>query len=69
MKKVHVWIVAFIALFLSGTSWAHQRGVTELSEGNVRKIYVNKPLVGTSGYVVGEWENGQVRLEMFNLPS
>jgi hypothetical protein len=69
MKKVQVLTAAFIALFLSGTSWAHHRGVTELSEGNVRKIYVNKPLVGTKGYVVGDWENGKVRAEMFNLPA
>ncbi len=69
MKKVHVWIVAFIALFLSGTSWAHQRGVSEISEGTIRTVYINKPLVGAKGYVVGDWENGQVRVEVWNFPS
>jgi hypothetical protein len=69
MKKYQVLAFAFVALLFSGTSWAHQRGVTELSEGNVRKVYIKKPLVGAKGYVVGDWENGQVRVELWNLPS
>ncbi len=69
MKKVHVWVVAFFALFLSGTSWAHQRGVSEISEGTIRTVYIKKPLVGAKGYVVGDWENGQVRVEVWNFPS
>ena len=63
MNEVHVWRVAFIALFLCGTSWAHQRAVSEISEGTIRTVYIKKPVVGAKGYVVEDWENGQVRVE------
>lgn len=43
-------------------------GVTELGEGNVRKVYIDAPLVGAKGYIVGDWENGQVRVEAKNFP-
>ena len=56
-------------MFLSGISLAHQRGVSEISEGTIRNVYIKKPLVGAQGYVVGDWEGGQVRVEVWNFPS
>ena len=52
-----------------GTSWAAQRGVTEISEGTIRTVYIDKPLVGSKGYVVADWEKGQVRVEVKNFPA
>lgn len=69
MKKVQVLLVSFLVMFLSGISWAHQRGVSEISEGTIRKVYIKKPLVGAQGYVVGDWEGGQVRVEVWKFPS
>ena len=69
MKKVQVLLVTFLVVFLSGISLAHQRGVSEISEGTIRNVYIKKPLVGAQGYVVGDWEGGQVRVEVWNFPS
>ncbi len=69
MKKVQVLLVTFLVIFLSGISLAHQRGVSEISEGTIRNVYNKKPLVGAQGYVVGDWEGGQVRVEVWNFPS
>ena len=69
MKKYQVLAIALVALLFSGTSWAHQRGVSEISEGTIRTVYIKKPLVGAQGYVVGNWDNGQVRVEVWNFPS
>ena len=44
-------------------------GATELSEGTVRTLYVDKPLVGAKGYVVGDWQKGQVRAEVKDFPA
>ncbi len=44
-------------------------GATELSEGTIRKLYVDKPLIGAKGYVVGDWQNGQVRVEVKDFPA
>ena len=44
-------------------------GVTELSEGTIRKLYVDKPLIGAKGYVVGDWQKGQVRVEVKAFPA
>ncbi len=68
MKKTQVAVVIGITLLLCATAWAAQRGVTEISEGTIRKVYINKPLIGAKGYVVGDWENGQVRVEVKNFP-
>ena len=43
--------------------------MSEISEGTIRTVYIKKPLVGAKGYVVGDWENGQVRVEVWNFPS
>ena len=69
MKKRQVAAVTIvIALLLVGTSWAAQRGVTEINEGTIRNLYIKKPLVGAKGYVVADWETGQVRVEVKNFP-
>ena len=68
MKKVQILAVALMILLFSGTPWAHQRGVSEISEGTIRKVYIKKPLVGAKGYVVGDWEKGEVRVEVKNFP-
>ncbi len=68
MKKVQILSVALALILFAGTSWAHRRGASEISEGTIRKVYIKKPLVGATGYVVGDWENGQVRVEVKNFP-
>ena len=68
MKKIQILVFAVVTLLLSGIVWAHQRGVSEISEGTIRKVYINKPMVGAKGYVVGDWEKGQVRVEVSNFP-
>lgn len=71
---VAVAAVAAVALFLFGTSYVGQRdmmgkrGVTELGEGTIRKVYIEKPLVGAKGYVVADWEGGAVRVEVKDFP-
>ncbi len=69
MKKVQILAVAIVTFLLFGTSWAAQRGVSEISEGTIRKLYINKPLVGAKGYVVADWQKGRVRVEVKKLPS
>ena len=44
------------------------RAVSEINEGTVRKTYVDKPLIGTKGYVVGDWKKGEARVEVMNFP-
>ena len=46
-----------------------KRGVTELSEGTIRRLYIDTPLVGAKGYVVADWEKGEVRLEVQSFPA
>ena len=46
-----------------------KRGVTELSEGTIRRLYIETPLVGAKGYVVADWEKGEVRLQVQNFPA
>ncbi len=69
MKKVPSVVGAFSALFLSGSSVVAQRGVSEINEGTIRRVYIDKPLVGVKGYVVGDWEKGQVRVEVKDFPA
>lgn len=42
--------------------------VTEIWEGTVRKVYINKPLNGARGYVVGDYRKGEVRVEVKDFP-
>ena len=44
-------------------------GATELLEGTVRTLYVDKPLIGAKGYVVADWQKGQVRAEVKDFPA
>ena len=44
-------------------------GATELTEGTIRTLYVDKPLVGAKGYVVADWQKGQVRAEVKDFPA
>lgn len=68
MRTMKILMITMVAFVMTGTSWAAQRGVSEISEGTIRTVYINKPLVGAKGYVVGDWENGQVRVEVKNFP-
>ncbi len=60
--------LAVVALFVT-PAWAAQRGVTELGEGTIRNVYVDVPLVGAKGYLVADWEAGQIRVEVKNFPA
>ena len=68
MKKAHTFVAVLATIFYVGTSLAATRGVTEINEGTVRKVYVDSPLVGAKGYVVADWGKGQVRVEAQNFP-
>ncbi len=68
MRKWHFLLVLpVVALLATPAAWA-AKGVTELSEGVVRTTYVDAPQVGAKGYVVADWENGQIRVEVSNFP-
>ncbi len=72
MKKIQILSVLVslvVVLLLWGTSRAHQRGVTEISEGTVLKVFIKKPFIGAKGYVIGDWEKGQVRVEVKDFPA
>ncbi|GMQ80575.1 MAG: hypothetical protein BMS9Abin05_0003 [Rhodothermia bacterium] len=75
MKAILNTVAVLVFLFISATTGFGQssdvrhRGVSEMNEGTVRKVYVDKPLVGAKGYVVGDWDKGQVRVEVKNFPS
>ena len=68
MRKFWILVAALAFLILPDTSWAHRNGVTELKEGTIKKLYVNKPFVGAKGYVIGHWADGLVRVEVMNFP-
>ncbi len=61
--------VAMIAGLLTSQAFAAQIGVTEIAEGTVRTVYVDKPMVGARGYVVADWEAGDVRVEVKDFPA
>ncbi len=69
MKKVAILVGALAALPFSSAPLAAQRGVTEINEGTVRNVYINTPLVGARGYVVGDYAEGQVRVEVMDFPA
>ena len=43
-----------VAVLLASPAFADQIGVTEIAEGTVRTVYVDKPMVGARGYVVAD---------------
>lgn len=69
MKRVLFLQLALGALLISAAPLAAQVGATEIYEGTVRKVYINRPLIGAKGYVVANWEAGQVRVEVMDFPS
>ena len=69
MKTIQFGAVVLMTLILTATGWAHQRGVTEINEGTVRQVYIDKPLIGVDGYVVADWGKGEVRVEVRNFPA
>ena len=60
---------AVIAGLLTSQAVGAQIGVTEIAEGTVRTVYVDKPMVGARGYVVADWEAGDVRVEVKDFPA
>ncbi|MCH7876292.1 MAG: hypothetical protein IH965_13475 [Gemmatimonadetes bacterium] len=69
MKAIPILAVAFATALLPMPALLAQRGVSEINEGTVRRTYVDRPLIGARGYVVGDWEQGQVRVEVVNFPT
>ena len=69
MRLWHALLGLSVVALLATPAWAAQRGVTELGEGTVRNVYVDAPLVGAKGYLVADWEAGQVRVEVKNFPA
>ena len=72
MKKIQilpVLVSLIVLLSIVETSWAAKRGVSEIDEGTIWKLYIDKPLVGAKGYVVADWEKGEVRIEVKNFPA
>jgi len=59
---------AFLILLVAAST-AYSHGVAELKEGTVRQVYVDKPLIGAKGIIVGDWHNGQVRVEVQKFPA
>lgn len=70
MKSVQTSAL-FAAIFLltAVCSVAQHKGVSEVNEGPVRQVYVDRPLIGARGYVVGDWDRGQVRVEVSDFPA
>ncbi len=69
MKRIPILAGAFGVVLISASPLVAQRGVSEINEGTVRRVYIDKPLVGVKGYVVGNWERGEVRVEVKDFPS
>jgi hypothetical protein len=74
MRQFNLSVIGVVLLLLSGEVGFSQqgmnthRGVSEINEGTIRKVYIDKPLVGSKGYVVGDWDKGEVRVEVKNFP-
>jgi len=69
MRIWHALAGLAVVALLATPAWAAQRGVTELGEGTIRNVYVDAPLVGAKGYLVADWEAGQIRVEVKNFPA
>lgn len=54
---------------LTAAALPAQTGVTEINEGTVRRVYIDRPLVGARGYVVGNWQKGEARIEVLDFPA
>ncbi len=63
-------LAAAVAVFgFNATALPAQIGVTEINEGTVRRVYIDRPLVGAKGYVVGNWEKEEARVEVLDFPA
>jgi len=63
-------VVSTVALLgLAAATLPAQTGVTEVNEGTVRRVYIDRPLVGAKGYVVGNWKKGEARIEVMDFPA
>jgi len=79
MNKRYGLTVAMLPLLISAISCTapekempvalSYKAVTEINEGTIRRVYIDKPLIGAKGYVVGDWANGRARVEVMNFPS
>ena len=79
MQKLSIFITLIIVSLLTVISCTSTdndmpvakstRAVSEVNEGTVRRTYIDKPLIGAKGYVVGDWEKGEARVEVMNFPS
>ena len=69
MRKVPIVIGLLATLFYAASASAHPRGVTEVGEGIMRQVYIDKPLVGAHGYLVADWEKGDVRVHVSKFPA
>jgi len=70
MKSVQTPALLVAVFLLSAVgSVAQNKGVSEINEGTVRQVYVDQPLIGAKGYVVGDWDRGQVRVEVSDFPA
>ncbi len=68
MRIIQFLGIMMAVALVANSSWAG-RGVTEVNEGTVRNVYIDKALSGAKGYVVADWENGEVRVEVMNFPA
>ena len=79
MQKLSIFVTLIIVSLLTVISCTSTdndmpvakstRAVSEVNEGTVRRTYIDKPLIGAKGYVVGDWEKGEARVEVMNFPS
>ena len=69
MRKLSVVAGLIATLFYAASALAVQRGVTAINEVTVRQVYIGKPLVGAHGYLVADWEKGDVRVHVSKFPT
>lgn len=69
MQRTAIVVGLIATMFYAASALAVQRGVTEIDEGTVRQVYMDRPLVGAHGYVVADWEEGDVRVHVSNFPA
>ena len=71
MKRMSIpfflWATLLSMVLAAAVVYGH--GVAELNEGKFRKLYVDKPLIGATGIIVGDWHGGQVRVEVHKFPA
>ena len=75
MTRICYFAVALVFLLFLVADGATQvmaqtvdRSVAELKEGTVRTVYIDRLKVGAKGYIVGDWQKGEVRVEVWGFP-